>query len=204
MRYWISNGAIITPKVQKLLNVGGLMNPAWVANGRCTLYPKPVPDVQQLHYRRAEKDRWIGYTSELYKIAREQEEEDILLRKMKEDRAVLDLLINRIDDQSLDFKPEDFEEVISDKFIRSKVFYKLSDLLDAVEKKTKQVHPGTRKLLISRLEKYSREGIFSKKEAEKEWKKYKNSPDRTREYSACNTARYVKKIWVKSYLIQTC
>ena len=138
------------------------MNPYWVANGRSTLFPRPEPVRLMIKHMEKARDRFLGLKPEMYKYYREQEEENILLRKMKEDKAVLDLVIARLDDPEISFKPEEFDEVITDKFIRSKVFYKMSDMIEAIDRKTKQVHPATRKLLLSRLNRYSKAGIFTR------------------------------------------
>jgi hypothetical protein len=90
--------------VHKLLNIGGMMNPSWVTSGRCTLYEVPEKGEQLTKRMLENKDRWRKMNPEMYALARQQEEENLLLRKIKEDQAVIDLAIKRLDAQDLDPK----------------------------------------------------------------------------------------------------
>ena len=85
------------------------MNPYWVTNGRCTLYKRPEPTRLMITHMERARDKFLGLKPEMYKYYREQEEENILLRKIKEDKAVLDLVIARLDDPQVEFKPEEFD-----------------------------------------------------------------------------------------------
>ena len=77
------------------------MNPHWVQSGRSFTYPRPV-NPQQISDRMFRKrERWLGFRSQMYKIAREQEEENILLRRIKEDKAVLGMVLDKLDKEDL-------------------------------------------------------------------------------------------------------
>lgn len=77
------------------------MNPSWIPNGRSTLYAKPEKGVHITQRMLENKDRWRHMSPEMYSIAREQLEENLLLRKIKEDQAVIDLAIKKLDAKDL-------------------------------------------------------------------------------------------------------
>lgn len=81
--------------------MGGMMNLPWIAHGRCTLYSKPEGGAAISKKMFINKEKWFNMKPELYAIAREQEEENILLRKMKEERAVLEHAIQKLDEKDL-------------------------------------------------------------------------------------------------------
>ena len=87
------------------------MNPHWIQNGRCTLYSTPEKGVIITKRMRENKDRWRYMKQEQYELAREQEEENLLLRKIKEDRAVLDIAIKRLD--ARDLKPSEILDEVN-------------------------------------------------------------------------------------------
>lgn len=99
------SGGRITSKVHKLLNIGGMLNPSWIPNGRSTLYATPEKGVNITSRMLENKDQWRTMHPEMYALMREQLEENLLLRKIKEDQAVLELAIKRLD--AKDLNPSD-------------------------------------------------------------------------------------------------
>lgn len=97
------------------------MNHSWIRNGRCTLYKAPEKGVQILKEMTINRDKWFRMKPELYKLAREQEEENLLLRKIKEDQAVLDFAINRLDAEDLD--PSEVLDNVFEFDCRSTIFW---------------------------------------------------------------------------------
>lgn len=89
------------------------MNHSWIANGRCTLYKTPEKGVVITKEMLVNKDKWRLMRPELYQIAREQEEENMLLRKIKEDQVVLDFAISRLEADDLD--PAEILDNVADK-----------------------------------------------------------------------------------------
>lgn len=85
------------------------MNPNWVPNGRSFTYPKEVKADVFTGKMMRKRDRWLGFRTPLYTLAREQEEENILLRRIKQDKAVLDIVLNQADKEELRL-----EEIMSD------------------------------------------------------------------------------------------
>lgn len=96
------------------------MNHSWIANGRCTLYKSPERGVNITKEMLVNKDKWFLMRPELYQIAREQEEENMLLRKIKEDQVVLDFAISRLDADDLD--PAEILDNVIDYDIRLTIF----------------------------------------------------------------------------------
>jgi hypothetical protein len=94
------------------------MNPHWIRSGirnltigRCTLYP--TPPKKGFILKRILKSRFMkqDLRSPMYNLVRQQEEENIVLRKMKEDKAIIDNLLKQPDNEQI--KPEDFQSEVS-------------------------------------------------------------------------------------------
>lgn len=94
------------------------MNPSWIPNGRSTLYRVPEKGESITKRMLENKDKWRFMQPELYSLAREQEEENLLLRKIKEDQAVLDLAIRRLDSKELN--PSEILDNVRSGYSRSK------------------------------------------------------------------------------------
>lgn len=95
------HGIRLSHRSHKILFYGGLLNPHWVQSGRSFTYPRPVNSQMISDRMFRKRERWIGFRSPLYTIAREQEEENILLRRIKEDKAVLSLVLDKMDKEDL-------------------------------------------------------------------------------------------------------
>ena len=171
MRYWITNGAQLSPAVQRILCIAGMMNAPWVNYGRCYNYKTKTKSETIARRFKIARERLPNMNPAVYKMAREQEEENIIMRRIKEDKAVLDLLLNRLDEE--DIKPEEIFSEDENEFVRSKMFYRLKDMLEEIDNKVNVLNPATRKLIIHKMNKLSEVGILPKEEAEKQFQAYK-------------------------------
>lgn len=141
-----------------------------IRSGRTTLYAKPETGKEVAQRVLDHRDRWVGMRQPLYNEARKQEEENILLRKIKEDKAVLDLALAKATDEALDVNEIDSDE--DDVFMRSQCFYKLNDLLDHLDAQEEFVNPARKKLIMHKLNKLSRRDLISRSQVDERAKEF--------------------------------
>ena len=87
------------------------------------------------------------------------------MRKIKEDKAVLNMAITKPDLSEL--KLEDMESDEEDDYVRSRIFYRLQDMLDELDSQTEFVSPAKKKLILHKINKLSEKGIFTREETMK-------------------------------------
>lgn len=161
----------MSPAVQRVMCIAGMMNAPWINYGRSYNYKTKTRADSIANNIRTARAKLPSLMPEVYKLAREQEEENIIFRRIKEDKAALDLLLTRIDEE--DLKPEEIFSEDETEFIRSKMFYRLKDMLDEIDNKVNVLNPATRKLIIHKMNRLSRVGILPKEETEKQFRAFK-------------------------------
>jgi len=157
LRFWIGNGAVYSPKVQKLLNFMDLSTVPWVPFGRQTLYKSSGEQSTRLSdsiKKFINKSGENGLKERFESLMRAHDDENILLRRVKFQRSI---------GQYVDEKEEivDDNGVIEDDIkTRTEKFLRLKKIYDEIEAKDPLLSPLKREILYRKMNELASKGLM--------------------------------------------
>lgn len=170
LRYWISVGAVHSPKVQKLLSFADIATTPWTSFGTQTLYKRNGEQKKRLDEGIKKFIDNAGKDSHADRYARKiraHDEENLLLRRVKFGRALGQFVNEKeeiIEDNGV---AEDDIQVRTEKFLRLKKIY------DEIEAKDPLLSPLKREMLYRKMNELASLGLI----VENEQKEISSTPD---------------------------
>lgn len=161
LRYWVSVGAVYSPKVQKLLSFLDIANAPWISFGSQTTYKCPHKRFTRLNKGVRDLISTAGdktFNERYLAKIRAKDEENLLLRRVKFEKAMNQYVGEKeeiVDDNSL---LEDDIKTRTEKFLRLKKIY------DDIEAKDPLLSPLKREMLYRKMNELAALGVMTEEE----------------------------------------
>ena len=163
IRYWIGEGAVLTFKVRKHLSFYGLTNAPWIRWGRKTIYGN-----ESKYYGTRQKtlQEFLEFNehSEDQQRIREEQLENLILRRVKIRERLLQEFENKSQEDVLDYilKETDDNGDDQDPIVRSTKYWLLKEEYDRIENSLALEHPMKKELLFKKLNSIAERGFMDK------------------------------------------